>query len=137
MQQKSSLSTCQDCKIIQSRLLQKKISFNESSMAQIKAFLLRVRKEEFDKIYQKLDIGDAASGDSRGTQIQTMLSQVQGEKGPHTLLSAMSDRHVRTFLTEHWQQIARDNFGEDTDEDYIDYDMRTCQLCILWGWAHM
>lgn len=106
-------------------------------MAQIKAFLLRVSKEELDKICQKLDIADAAFGGSREGQIQTMLSQVQGEKGPQTLLNVMAERHVRAFLAEHWQQIAKENFGEETNEDYLDYDTRNCQLCILWAWARM
>ena len=106
-------------------------------MAQITAFLLRMSKEEVNKVCQKLNIAEAAIGGSREQQVQTILSQVQGVKGPHTLLSAMAERHVRSFLIENRRQIARDNFGEDTDEDYIDYDVRTCQLRILWGWAHM
>ena len=44
---------------------------------------------------------------------------------------------VRIFLSEQWGQFSKANFGEGSDEDFVDYDMQTCQLCILWAWANM
>lgn len=99
--------------------------------------LLRVKERELDIIRQKLHIADAEFGVSKEQQVQAILNAVADEKGPSTLLNAMAERHVRAFLSEKWGQIAMANFGEDSVEDYIDYDMQTCQLCILWAWANM
>ena len=98
---------------------------------------MRVKQQELDKIRQKLHIEDAESGGSKEQQVQRILAAVADEKGPYKLLNAMAERHVRTFLSEQWGQIAKANFGDVTNEDYIDYDVQTCQLCILWAWANM
>lgn len=118
-------------------LLQKNRSFNEPAKAQIAALLLRVKEQELDWIRQKLHIADVDFGGSKKQQVQRILDAVADEKGPSTLLNAMAERHVRIFLSEQWEQISKANFAEGSDEDYIDYDMQTCQLCILWAWANM
>ena len=99
--------------------------------------LLRVKEQELDKIRQKLRVADAEFAGSKEEQVQIILNAVADEKGPSTLLSGMAERHVRIFLSEQWGQFSKANFGEGTDEDYIDYDMQTCQLCILWAWVKM
>ena len=99
--------------------------------------LLRVQEQELDKIRQKLHVADVEFGDSKEQQVQGILNAVADEKGPYTLLNAMAERHVRIFLSEQWGQFSKANFGEGSDEDFVDYDMQTCQLCILWAWANL
>lgn len=101
--------------------------------------LLRLKAEELETLRQRLNIADADFGNNKVAQVQAILSAVEGQKGPHKLLSCMVDRHVRTFLSENWEQIAMINDPEASgyDTDPIDYDMHTCQLFILWSWAHM
>lgn len=99
--------------------------------------MLRIKEQELDKIRQKLQIPDAEFCGSKEQQVQRITTAVADEKGPYMLLNAMAERHVRIFLSEQWGQISNANFGAGTDEDYIDYDMQTCQLCILWAWTDM
>ena len=99
--------------------------------------MLRLKEQELDKIRKKLHVGDADFGGSKEQQVRTIFATVADAKGPYMLLDAMAEWHVRTFLSEHWGQIAKANYGESTNEDYIEYDTPTCQLCILWAWANM
>ena len=120
-------------------MLQIRIPFNNASRAQAQELLLRVKVEELDKVRLKLRMADADFGGSQAQQVQAILSEVEGANGPHRLLKAMAERHVRTFLGENWDYIsqANDLAGSGDDSDPIDYDMKTCQLFIMWAWAHM
>ncbi len=73
------------------------------------------------------------------TLVQAILVAVEGQRGPYKLLKAMQERHVRAFLQQHWEQISElnDPQGSGYDDDYLDYDLHTCQLFILWAWAHI
>ena len=119
--------------------LQTHISFTTASRAQTQEFLLRINEEELHKIASKLQSADEDFVGSINMQVQAILSAVDGAGGPYKLLKVMEERHVRTFLAENWEDIAdiNDPEGSGYDTDYIDYDMRTCQLFILFSWAHM
>ena len=119
--------------------LQTHISFTPASKAQAQELLLRINKGELDKVTRKLQSADADFVGSINMQVQAILSAVDGAGGPYKLLKVMEERHVRTFLAENWEDIAdiNDPEGSGYDTDYIDYDMHTCQLFILWFWAHI
>ena len=127
------------CSAIIASVLQIRIPFKDASRAQAQELLLRMKAEELHRIMLKLRISEADFGGSQAQQVQAILSEVEGATGPHRLLKAMAERHVRTFLGENWEYIAHANDPEGSgyDADPIDYDMKTCQLFILWAWAHM
>ncbi|DBA72468.1 TPA: hypothetical protein ACH3X2_010490 [Trebouxia sp. C0005] len=115
------------------------ISFSSAARAQAQGLLLRLNEAELQKLRQRLDIADADFADNKEAQVQAILSVVHRQGGPYRLLRLMADRHVRMFLSQHWEQIAEINNPEASgyDTDPIDYDMQTCQLFILWSWAHI
>lgn len=120
-------------------VLQRNISFSSAARAQAQGLLLRLNEAELQKLRQRLDIADADFADNKEAQVQAILSVVHRQGGPYRLLRLMADRHVCMFLSQHWEQIAEINNPEASgyDTDPIDYDMQTCQLFILWSWAHI
>ena len=100
-----------------------------------------MKEEDLDRIQQRsrLQIAEAEYIGDKTAKVEAILSAAEGEGAPYKLLSAMHERHLRTFLIEHWEQIAEinDPEGSGYSTDYIDYDVHTFQLFILWAWAHI
>ena len=122
-------------------LLQKKTVFTTASQAQARDFLLRMDEPHLSQIGQqsKLQIPDLGSVGGKAAKVEAILSAAEGQGGPYKLLAALGEMYTRVFLVEHWEQIAElfgpQDFGYNND--HMGYDKNTCQLFILWAWAHM
>ena len=131
----------QECLIYCMCLLQKKTVFTTASKAQARDFLFRMDEPHLSRIGQqsKLQIPDLGSVVGKAAKVEAILSAAEGQGGPYKLLAALGEMYTRVFLVEHWEQIAElfcpQDFGYNND--HMDYDKNTCQLFILWAWAHM
>ena len=102
-----------------------------------------MEEEQVDRIkvqvQSKLQIADEAYIGDKTAKVEVIVSAAAGEGAPYELLHAMLERHVRTFLIENWEQIRVPNnsAGSEYRNDYIDYDLKTCILFILWAWLHI